>query len=250
MTDDNYPDIVWTPLIVKQPGQRTGAVIDEPVRTVDIVPTIADVLDVDVPWELDGQSLLEPIRRTNDDELRVGRWAENVLQPPKGENVLILDGQRGFEEVLRSRLPNEGDDSDLRLYRLEPYGGLVGRRLDDLDVSGRPEFEGRLDRRGAYRNVDLDRKRLPVYVSGTVEVTGQPSRPVAVSVNGVVGGWGYAYFPAFFPSTEEQEPGLHNRRFWTMVPPSLFREGNNEIELHLVEGEPGSERLEPIRLPG
>ena len=101
-----------------------------------------------------------------------------------------------------------------------------------------------------FRDVDLDSGTLPVYLSGAIEVPGLPSRAVAVSVNGVVAGWGRAYFPNFFPNEAQREPGLHTRQFWMMIPPSLLSQGENDIELHLIEGEPGQERLEPIRQPG
>ena len=32
-------------------------------QTIDLLPTIADALDVEVPWDLDGHSLLGPPSR-------------------------------------------------------------------------------------------------------------------------------------------------------------------------------------------
>ena len=254
VTEENYPDLVWTPLIIKQPGRHPGAVVDDPVRAIDVLPTIAEVLDVELPWEVDGRSVLGPRRPAEEGDPRVlGTSSLNSLELPEGEDFLTLDGERGFAEVLRSGLPGEGDESDLRLYRLPPYGGLVGRRTDELEEAaegeGAPRLRGRLERPAGYREVDLDSGMLPAYVSGVVQHPGQGRATVAVSVNGVVGGWSRAYFPGYFPNEIQQEPGVHLRRFWAMVPPSLFREGENDIELHFVEGEPGSERLTPIRLP-
>jgi hypothetical protein len=58
----NVGDIAPVPLFVKVPGERTGHVDDRQARTIDIVPTIADELGIEVPWKLDGRSLLEPGR--------------------------------------------------------------------------------------------------------------------------------------------------------------------------------------------
>ncbi|RFF31260.1 sulfatase [Wenzhouxiangella sediminis] len=55
-----YDSTLHVPLIVRPPGDATGRVsrvIDERVGTVDIVPTVLDVLGLDVPAELHGQSL-------------------------------------------------------------------------------------------------------------------------------------------------------------------------------------------------
>ena len=38
------PDVVPVPLFVKAPGQRSGRVVDTQVRTIDVLPTIADLL--------------------------------------------------------------------------------------------------------------------------------------------------------------------------------------------------------------
>lgn len=45
-TRRNLPDIASVPLFIKGPGQRQGWVDDSPVQTIDVVPTIVDLLDV------------------------------------------------------------------------------------------------------------------------------------------------------------------------------------------------------------
>ncbi|MGH3011238.1 MAG: sulfatase-like hydrolase/transferase, partial [Gaiellaceae bacterium] len=50
----NMEEIAFVPLFVKAPGQTRGEIVEGPARTLDIVPTVADLLDVEVPWELDG----------------------------------------------------------------------------------------------------------------------------------------------------------------------------------------------------
>jgi hypothetical protein len=54
----NIYDIAPIPLFVKRPSQLSGAIDDRSARSVDIVPTIADVLGIDLPWKVDGRSLL------------------------------------------------------------------------------------------------------------------------------------------------------------------------------------------------
>ena len=55
---DNIADIARVPLFVKLPGQRAGRVDTRAARTIDVLPTIADVLGVRLPWRVDGRSLL------------------------------------------------------------------------------------------------------------------------------------------------------------------------------------------------
>ena len=49
-------DLAFVPFFVKLPGERKGQVVDRHVRIVDVLPTIADALDVELPWKVDGRS--------------------------------------------------------------------------------------------------------------------------------------------------------------------------------------------------
>ena len=57
-TDQNYPELLSVPLFIKLPGQRRGEVSDRLVSTIDIMPTIANVLGTDIPWDVHGTSVL------------------------------------------------------------------------------------------------------------------------------------------------------------------------------------------------
>ncbi len=46
----NLEDIAFVPLFVKQPGQERGEVVDHHVETIDVLPTIAEVLGFRIPW--------------------------------------------------------------------------------------------------------------------------------------------------------------------------------------------------------
>jgi hypothetical protein len=54
-TKRNLAELAFTPLFMKLPGQRQGRVVDDRhVLTLDILPTIADVLGIKIPWKTDG----------------------------------------------------------------------------------------------------------------------------------------------------------------------------------------------------
>ncbi len=63
----NLADIVRVPLFVKRPAQRDGAVVDGIVESVDVLPTIADMLGMRLPFPVDGRSFV------GDDEARTSR---------------------------------------------------------------------------------------------------------------------------------------------------------------------------------
>jgi hypothetical protein len=78
---DNIADIAPVPLFVKEPGQQTGVVDDRSARTIDIVPTIADVLGIHAPWEFDGRSLLLH-NRPYPSEIEVASITGDVVRAP------------------------------------------------------------------------------------------------------------------------------------------------------------------------
>ena len=52
-----YDSTTHVPLIVKLPGKSVAKVVDAQVRTIDILPTVLDLVHVATPAELDGKSL-------------------------------------------------------------------------------------------------------------------------------------------------------------------------------------------------
>lgn len=52
-----YESAIKVPLIIKMPGQKRGAVIEEPVGLVDLLPTLCAHLDIEMPDGLHGENL-------------------------------------------------------------------------------------------------------------------------------------------------------------------------------------------------
>jgi arylsulfatase A-like enzyme len=58
-TRNNFGEIGFVPLIIKYPHQEAGEIDASNVQTIDIVPTIADVLDARSERVYDGRSLVD-----------------------------------------------------------------------------------------------------------------------------------------------------------------------------------------------
>ena len=56
----NADEVYRVPLFIKAPGQTDGVVDDRVASTIDVLPTIVDLLDIEVDWTFDGVSLLSP----------------------------------------------------------------------------------------------------------------------------------------------------------------------------------------------
>ncbi len=109
---------VHVPLIVAGPGIAPG-VVEAPVSTTDLAPTLAELLDVALPWAVDGVSLApalrgEPVRRSPSEPVRFsGRWYPGTLP------ALGVAGPR-LTALLPATTTDAGDavaETDVALYR-------------------------------------------------------------------------------------------------------------------------------------
>jgi hypothetical protein len=228
---ENVADIGAVPLLVKYPGQQAGEVHDENVETVDIVPTIADVLDVEVPWAVDGRSLLGPPRAAGEPKRVLASLGRTFVEvDPR------LSARWGTLDQMLA-LFGSGADAE-RLYRIGPYAGLVGRSLATLEARA---ADGRLALTladpDAWDAVDPAAAVLPVKVEGRIAGPGGARGPIhlAVSVNGAV---------RAVTRTRAWDAGV--APFYAMVPEWALRAGGNAVDVLLVSGPPAWPSLQHL----
>jgi hypothetical protein len=217
----HQPDILWVPLFIKEPGQTTGEVSDANVLSIDILPSIADVLDVDVPFRVDGRSVFGPPRTTTDKPY----YGTDVI--PFGvalADPIVVDGTAGWAGVLANSLeafaPDVGDPA--RLFRIGPAPELVGQRVDAVEERLRPVDVQLLDPE-AFSTVP-EAGTVPALVRGD-HPGGTAGEPLAIAVNGVIAATG----PAYLDDDGEVV-------FAVMVDDALFRDGANQIEVYTIVG--------------
>jgi hypothetical protein len=212
--------LMWVPFFVKAPGQRGGEVRDDNVITIDIAPTVADALDVEIPWPVDGISLLGPERRESDEKRFVGT-----------PDVTVSAG-RFLPEVLGGLASRLGSPVDgvASLFRVGPHAGLIGSAAP---AGGDPARAAGVDGLDAYAEVDPGSGVVPALVTGRVGGEVAEAEAVAVALNGTI----------------HAVSGLYrdgdDRRFAALLPSDAFPAGDNRLQLFAV-GAGG--RLAPLRL--
>jgi len=209
----NLPDIAGVPLFVKYPRQRTSVIDDRDSKTIDILPTIADVLGVQIPWRVDGRSLrARPIKR----EVSVATTSGDPLEADA--NVV----HAGVLATARrnAALFGEGDDS---LFRLGPFKELLGRKVASLPTTVPAQEAVRLDDAKSFADVGFAGV-VPVRVAGqvTTGAAATPETALAIAVNGRV-------------EAMTRALALDGRtRFVALVPERSFHKGRNAIDVYSV----------------
>jgi hypothetical protein len=236
----NHPEgILSVPLFVKAPDQERGSVDDRNVESVDILPTIADLMGAELPragsanarFQFDGCSLFDSACPERPD--KVAYWS---LDPkPKTMEELRFDPALGLaEEGLRRKLDWFGEG----LYRFGPHAALVGRRLETLNVERVSAGHVTLEASPGRSFLDPDKNRVPVRISSLLVLEHEPeSTPhVAVAMAGQI--------QTVVPAPVD---GAAGRRVLAMIPEEALLPGASPTLL-LVEGTPEQPRLRPLEL--
>jgi hypothetical protein len=214
--EDGADELLWVPLFVKAPRQQAGVVDDREWEHVDLLPTMADHLGIDVPWEVDGVSAAGTGAGADRDRRAYSYDA----------GAHDVDDARWFPDLL-DRSPAEllaATAAVADLFGPGPYGSLVGRPVADLDVAD-ADSTVELRHRRRYRDVAPGHRPVPAVVEGTVSgLDAGDDAWVAVAVNGRVAGLSKLF--------------AHDGATWleAVVDDSLFRWGPNEVEVLEVTG--------------
>jgi hypothetical protein len=225
-TATNLDEIAFVPLFVKLPAQRRGRTSDAFVRTIDILPTIARVLGISLPWRVDGRPLVGR-RLPNDGTVRVFTSARAAYSAP----LSTLRARRA--RALREHVATFGTGPFARVYRVGPHSELLGRSVDEFAVRAASGVKVRIDARPLLDAVDRSSGFIPSFLEGRF-IGGSGRSALAVGVNGQIAAVTYSFRQG------------NKRRFSALMPEEALRDGRNTIEAFLVRGSGRALRLERL----
>lgn len=237
--DGNFAEIMWVPFFVRPPGGNGGEVSEANVETIDLLPTVADAIGVEVPWETDGRSALgEP--RAGDDK-HYQRFERGGYETAPDER-LTYDAAEGQELLAQMVYPSDrrGDPSWWP-YQIGAHPELVGTPADDL-APGEPAGEVTLDT-PFPPEIAQGATVLPAWVSGHVDIdpeaAGADGGEVALAVDGVVA--------AVVPFIGDAGDDGDATEFAAMLPEPLLTPGPHTLDVFLLDDSaPGAPVLHPL----
>jgi Sulfatase len=196
--------IAPVPLFVKLPGQREGRVDDAAVRTIDVLPTIAEAAGARLPWRADG---LPAGERAVDPAAPID--VSHAGEPVLTERLGAVLAQRRERESVEARLLRDG------VYAIGPRPDLLGRRVAP----------------GTSRiTVDPEAPIVPAFVTGRAD--GLPAGAVlAVAVGGRV------------EATTRTYRRSGRTLYAALVPPDSLRPGANAVTVLEVTDRGGLQPL-------
>jgi Sulfatase len=224
------PDIVAVPLFVKAPGQRIGLIDDRNVQAIDLLPTLAATLRVQLRQRVDGTAVIDGTPRP---ERKVIRHAGGARQMEVESGAL----ERARMEALARRW---------RLFDASrspvPAGmprGLLGQPVP-ANAAGpaRSPVKVLLREPELLQRVDLAAPMLPLGLQGrVVDGDGEPAAAtLAVAVNGTI--------RAVTRTLDTLAPGTWSAQ----LEPGTLRAGRNDVQVFLASN--GGAQLELAYPPG
>jgi hypothetical protein len=212
---DNLDELYRIPLFVKAPGQSEGDVRDDPASTVDVLPSIVDLLGIEAEWEFDGHSLFDGSEPRVERKLTTGVdaafrvAARHAATYPRGEDWADLAAV------------GEGED-------------LVGEARGERSVGDASELRWTLDHEELLGDVSVREGPVPYLLRGTVTGTDERPPELVVSINGTIAGTVGGYV---------RDGG--GWRFSGVMGP-FFEDGRNELVAYEVERGAGTITLHPL----
>jgi hypothetical protein len=204
-------DLAPVPFFLKMPGGDPRRISDAPVETLDLVPTIADALDLSkVPPAVEGRSALQPIPPD-----RTRSMASVEIDPL---------GREKYEVVEEKYSIFGSNGGSLDLFSLGPAGtaNLLGTKVAELEVRLPTGASAEIPDMEYVAGASRENQVIPALLEGTLAGV-KPGALIAASMNGEIVAACRAY------KSDDQV------RFAVFFPPDSFAEPPHDVGLFVID---------------
>ena len=217
VTDANREEVYRMPLFIRSPGQTEGEIRDDSAQTIDVLPSIVDLLGADVDWEFDGHSLYD------------GSTAHTAPLVSPDVSVVFDIAERRAEEF------PHGDDWTA-LAAVGENGDLVGTDVGELTVGNPSAYSATLTQQALFSDLPTADGTEPFVLAGATVRGGSAEPPeLLAAINGRIAGVVGGYRP--------EGSGWA----FTGYVADFYRGGANDVSLYEVRhGSAGGDVLHPV----
>ncbi len=157
---DNLDELYRIPLFIKAPGQTQGEVRDEPASTVDVLPSLVDLLGIEADWSFEGHSLFDG-------------------SEPKIDRLVKSDVRAAFDVAAQQAAAFPRGEGWEDLAAVGEGADLVGRAVADYEVGAPSDLAVSFDRRDLLADLSLAGE-VPYSLRGSL--TGSDGTPPELAV--------------------------------------------------------------------
>ena len=227
LTPTNAQDIMAIPLFIKAPFQQVGKASDQTVEIIDILPSIADLLDIDPPAATDGHSVFNP---AFPDRARKTIFSTSFTEKKQME-IASATLRQEVQKTLERQLEyfGSGHSRPNGLFTIGRYPDLIGKPIKTFVVAQDRHSAVSIDQPEGFTHVDLHAAFIPAYITGQFYADATENTPtpiLAVAINGTIQAVTQPWV-----SLAEKDRG----RWSALVPEEAFQHGRNNVEVFEVQ---------------
>jgi arylsulfatase A-like enzyme len=215
VSDEAMSSVAYVPLIVKLPGQDRAVVDDSNLMSIDLLPTVAAAVGVDVPWAI-GHAAGSPEILARGDEKEIFDFGDDA-NSPRFERVVGFDSSARPRADLRSIPgPRDPDASPVEaLARSIGLHDLLGAPVSSLGATEPSDVRVTVSDLGLLRAPPAWVPLLGVLL-GQLRDDVVPGDKLVIALNGTV---------------TTVAPVEASGRFHTLLPPTELRREGNEVQV-------------------
>jgi hypothetical protein len=223
---------MWVPAFIKEPGQTKGRVDDRNWEHVDLLPTMADIIGLTIPWKVDGVSQAGPARRQTTDKTFYNHPGEPLHRPGPPNFKTVLHGVT--DTLIRAH-----QNGERGLWQYGATADWIYQPPAKLGRIGGPAVTAKVQDWNLFSHIDPEAPAVPTLVVGQVTGPAPPQATMVVAVNGKV-----AATSGLFP----MQDGQPATSFAAFVPDFLYHAGPGppQLQLYLSTKAGGGTQLQPV----
>jgi hypothetical protein len=222
VTPSNIDEVAPVPMFIKRPGQTRGSTSSVYARTIDLVPTIADILHIRMYRGADGHSAFSGA-------VRGRRFVRMINRSFRGTITVSAKNMEARRRALvrrKVRLFGQGDWASL-YTGIGPNRPLLGKLTQLLRPAGLGQVRSKIMDGANMRLVNPKSVVHATQVAGSITGgTKGATRDLAVAVNGRIQAVGRSFHLR----------GSSKEDYALMVPELSLLPGRNTVELYEVTG--------------
>jgi Sulfatase len=212
----NAEEIIFVPLFIKATYQKIGKTLDWNVETIDILPTVAELMNFKIPWKVDGVSVANQPPPADRSRQICDRDCQTLY---KFDSKLFADGS-----ALDRKISWFGTQSNDRMFQFGPCSELIGKSVPSATETTK-SITIKLRNRDLFNSISPNLDTIPTFVAGNIYSNSKLPASIAlgISINGVI---------VATTSSIALTPNSH--AFDAVIPESSLRAGNNQLQIYEI----------------
>ena len=217
ITGSNVQNIASVPFFIKKPYQQNGYIDEVSAETIDILPTILDVIGASSSHDFDGNSLFVDLPEVRKKAI----YSQDATSIISLDEKIMKDKQRFF---LKSKYTNKDEFStdNEKIFKLGDYSEIINSDLNNFSIVQSNKYSISINSEFSFSSVDLNSSFIPADISGYIYESNENSDEeidLAIAVNGKI---------------RAITRTIQGVAWNSVVNENSFINGNNEIEIFRI----------------